>query len=164
MNPLSAEVQLFTDGACSPNPGPGGWAYILKHPASGKVLEDSGAEESTTNNRMELMAVIQGLKALKRPSRVHVVTDSQYVKNGLERWMHAWKANGWRRRTSGGFEPVKNVELWQDLDLLLSRHRVSFEHVRGHAGHPENERCDELAVAAYQKFKQRPSTRQPGSP
>lgn len=149
----NAEVILFTDGACSPNPGPGGWAFILRHPASGKELERSGAERFTTNNRMELMAVIKGLEALRRPTRVHIVTDSQYVKQGLEQWMRSWKANGWRRRTSGGFEPVKNVELWKELDHLLTIHTATFQHVRGHAGHPENERCDELAVAAYQKFK-----------
>ncbi|GAB4114032.1 MAG: ribonuclease HI [Acidobacteriota bacterium] len=142
------EVLLYTDGACSRNPGPGGWAFILKHPASGKTLERSGAEPSTTNNRMELMAVIQGLRALKRPAKVHLVTDSEYVKRGLEEWMAGWKERGWQRRTSGGLEPVKNVDLWQELDRLLSRHVLSFEHVRGHAGHPENERCDALAVAA----------------
>lgn len=143
-----AEVLLYTDGACSRNPGPGGWAFILKHPASGKTLERSGAEPSTTNNRMELMAVIQGLRALKRPAKVHLVTDSEYVKRGLEEWMAGWKARGWQRRTSGGLEPVKNVDLWQELDRLLSKHVLSFEHVRGHAGHPENERCDALAVEA----------------
>ncbi|MEJ2078411.1 MAG: ribonuclease HI [Acidobacteriota bacterium] len=146
------EVTLYSDGACSGNPGPGGWAFVLRHEPSGKVLESSGAERYTTNNRMELQAVIQGLKALKRPTRVHIVTDSAYVKNGLESWMPAWKARNWKRKTSDGLKPVKNVELWQELDRLLQDHCASFEHVRGHRGHPENERCDELAVAAYKKL------------
>lgn len=146
------EVTLFSDGACKGNPGPGGWAFILRHEPSGKVLESSGAERCTTNNRMELRAVIEGLRALKRPTRVHIVTDSAYVKNGLESWMPNWKRNGWRRRTSGGWAPVKNAELWQELDRLLQIHDTSFEHVRGHSGHPENERCDRLAVQACEKM------------
>ncbi len=153
--PPVPEVYLYTDGACSRNPGPGGWAFILKHPATGKVLEGSGGEPQTTNNRMELMAVIQGLRALKRPARVHLVTDSEYVKRGLEEWMPGWKQRGWQRKTAGGLEPVKNVELWKELDQLVSKHRLSFEHVRGHTGHPENERCDALAVAASRS--QRPA-------
>lgn len=148
----SREVTLYSDGACSGNPGPGGWAFLMRHETTGKVLERSGAERYTTNNRMELQAVIEGLKALKRPSRVHIVTDSAYVKNGLETWMHGWKARNWKRKTSDGLKPVKNVELWQELDHLLLSHRASFEHIRGHRGHPENERCDELAVAAYKEL------------
>jgi ribonuclease HI len=145
-------VQLFTDGACSGNPGPGGWAYILRHPASGREIERSGAERETTNNRMELLAVIQGLSALKRPSRVELFTDSQYVGKGLSEWMPKWKAHGWRRGKGHDAKPVKNLELWQQLDELVSRHRVEFVYVAGHSGHPENERCDLLAVAAYQRF------------
>lgn len=146
-------VRLFTDGACSGNPGPGGWAYILKHPASGSEKEDSGGAALTTNNQMELQAVIEGLTALKFPSRVEVVTDSAYVAKGCTQWLAGWKRNGWRRRDGGQWKPVKNVELWQQLDALLSRHDVRFEIIRGHSGHPENERCDELAVAAAQRFR-----------
>lgn len=141
-------VTLFCDGACSGNPGPGGWAFILRHAQSGKELEQSGGEPVTTNNRMELTAVIRGLEALKRPCAVELVTDSQYVGKGLTEWMPGWKRRGWRR----GDKPVKNIELWQRLDELLGPHQLRFTHVRGHSGHPENERCDELAVAAYQQF------------
>jgi ribonuclease HI len=147
-----AEVILFTDGACSGNPGPGGWAYILRHPKSGKEKEASGAERETTNNRMELTAVIRGLSALQRPTTVEVVTDSIYVGKGLSEWLPKWKANGWRRREGQHFKPVKNEDLWRELDQLLARHSVRFKHIRGHSGHPENERCDALAVAAYQKY------------
>jgi ribonuclease HI len=146
------EVILYTDGACSGNPGPGGWAFILDHLPTGKRIELAGAELDTTNNRMELQAVIEGLKSLKRPVRVHVVTDSAYVKNGITDWIHNWKRNNWKRKTGSGLRPVKNVELWQQLDLLLSRHEASFEQIRGHTGHPENERCDGLAVNAYREL------------
>ncbi len=146
------EVQLFADGACSGNPGPGGWAFVLRHPASGKEMERSGGERETTNNRMELTAVIRGLEALKRSTEVEVITDSQYVGKGFSEWLPKWKANGWRRRENGQWKPIKNEDLWRRLDELLSRHTVRFTHVRGHTGHPENERCDTLAVAAYQKF------------
>jgi ribonuclease HI len=141
-------VQLFTDGACRGNPGPGGWAYILRHPTSGAEKEAAGGVRETTNNQMELQAVISGLKALSRPSQVEVVTDSAYVMNGSRDWLPGWKRNGWRRKERGQFKPVKNVELWQELDALLARHEVSWTHVRGHQGHPENERCDVLAVEA----------------
>ena len=146
------EVQLFADGGCSGNPGPGGWAFILRHVTSGKEKQGFGAERETTNNRMELSAVIHGLEALKRPTSVELVTDSTYVGKGLTEWMPKWKLNGWRRREKGRWAEVKNEDLWRRLDQLLGRHRVRFTHVRGHAGHPENERCDALAVAAYQKF------------
>jgi ribonuclease HI len=146
------EVQLFTDGGCSGNPGPGGWAFVLRHPASGKELERAGAERETTNNRMELTAVIRGLAALKRRSRVELVSDSVYVGRGLSEWLPKWKANGWRRREGKRYKEVKNEDLWRELDHLLAKHDVRFTHVRGHAGHPENERCDTLAVAAYQKY------------
>lgn len=148
----TAEVVLFTDGACSGNPGPGGWAFVLRHPTSGKEIERSGAEQETTNNRMELMAVIHGLELLKRPTHVELVTDSIYVGRGLSEWMAKWKANGWRRGSKGKSSPVKNEDLWRRLDTLVARHTLTFTHVRGHTGHPENERCDSLAVAAYQKF------------
>jgi ribonuclease HI len=147
------EVQLFADGACSGNPGPGGWAFILRHPASGKVLEGSGGERETTNNRMELTAVIRGLEALRRPARVEVVTDSVYVGKGLTEWLPKWKAQGWRRKENQKWAPIKNEDLWRRLDELIARYPVRFTHVRGHSGHAENERCDTLAVAAYQKYR-----------
>ena len=144
-----ADVELYTDGACSGNPGPGGWAFVMRHPTSGRNMERAGAAWDTTNNRMELQAVIEGLKRLKRPTRIHIVTDSAYVMNGVMEWMAGWKSRGWKRKTSNGLKPVKNVDLWQELDYLQSTHDISFERVKGHSGHPENERCDELAVAAY---------------
>lgn len=145
------EVLLFTDGACSGNPGPGGWAFILKHPASGKVKEVSGYERETTNNRMELMAVIEGLKALSRPDvLVEVLTDSEYVRKGMLEWMAGWKKNGWKRKEKGKTVPLKNDDLWKQLDELKADHpRMKLTRVAGHSGHPENDRCDELAVAAY---------------
>jgi ribonuclease HI len=149
------QVQLFADGACSGNPGPGGWAFILRHPASGKEMQRSGGEPETTNNRMEMTAVIRGLEALKRPSNVELVTDSTYVGKGVTEWMPKWKANGWRRREGDRWAEVKNEDLWRRLDELLARHRVKFTHIRGHSGHVENERCDTLAVAAYQKYLKR---------
>jgi ribonuclease HI len=145
----SPHVQLYTDGACSGNPGPGGWAYILKHPASGKSREGSGAEAMTTNNRMELMAVIGGLEALTRPSKVELWSDSQYVLKGLKEWLAGWKVKGWR---TAGKQPVKNVDLWQRLDELKAKHDITFHWVRGHNEHPENERCDALAVMAREKI------------
>ena len=145
-------VRLFTDGACSGNPGPGGWAYILKHPASGKVVEASGGEAESTNNRMELQALIEGLEALKRRSEVEIVTDSEYVAKGCREWLPGWKSNNWRRREGKKLKPLKNEEQWRKLDELLAKHEVRFTVIRGHSGHPENERCDELAVAASQQF------------
>jgi ribonuclease HI len=149
--PERPRVILFTDGACSGNPGPGGWAYILRHAASGKEKSASGGAVRTTNNRMELSAVIEGLKALTRPAHVRVVTDSQYVSRGMSEWLPGWKRNNWRRGKKAGAKPVKNVELWQALDALCGEHEVEFEHVRGHAGHPENEACDQMAVAAAEQ-------------
>ena len=145
------EVLLFTDGACSGNPGPGGWAFILKHPASGKVKEVSGYERETTNNRMELLAVIEGLKALSRPDvLVEVLTDSEYVRKGMLEWMAGWKKNGWKRKEKGKTVPLKNDDLWKQLDELKANHpRMKLTRVAGHSGHPENDRCDELAVLAY---------------
>ena len=150
--PMDAEVVLYTDGACSGNPGPGGWAFVLRHPASGKEIEQAGGERETTNNRMELIAVIRGLEALKRSTRVELVSDSTYVGKGISEWMPKWKANGWRRKEGKTFKSVKNEDLWRRLDELLAMHQVRFTHVRGHSGHPENERCDTLAVAAYQRY------------
>ena len=142
-------VRLFTDGACSGNPGPGGWAYILQHPSSGKVVDASGAEPHTTNNRMELTGAIEGLASLKRRCRVELVTDSQYVGKGLMEWMPKWKANGWRRKEGKTFKPVINEDLWRRLDELAALHEIRVSWVLGHAGHPENEACDRMAVAAY---------------
>jgi len=149
------EVLLFTDGACSGNPGPGGWACILRHTASGAEKELSGGLVETTNNQMELQAVISGLEALTRRTSVEVVTDSTYVAKGSMEWMPNWKRNGWRRREGKQWKPLLNVEYWQKLDELLTRHQVRFKLVRGHTGHPENERCDELAVAEAAKFRER---------
>ena len=146
------EVNLFTDGGCSGNPGPGGWAFILRHLPSGTEIEKSGGIEHTTNNQMELMAVVEGLASLKRPCRVELFTDSVYVGKGMTEWMPKWKANGWKRKEKSKFVPVKNVELWQQLDEQVGRHRVKYTRVAGHSGHTENDRVDELAVAAYQKY------------
>lgn len=150
---MTTEVILFTDGACSGNPGPGGWGFVLRHPLSGKEIERSGGEAETTNNRMEMLAVIEGLKALTRPTSVEVVSDSKYVLTGLEQWMPNWKRNGWQRKEKGKLQPVKNVELWKELDELISKHKIKLTHVAGHSGHPENERCDQLAVEAAKKFR-----------
>lgn len=146
-------VQLFTDGACRGNPGPGGWAYVLRHPGTGTEKEGSGGAAETTNNQMELTAVIEGLRALRQRARVEVVTDSTYVAKGSLEWMPGWKANGWRRREGKSWKPVKNVEYWKQLDELLGQHDVHFTVVKGHSGHPENERCDELAVAAALEYQ-----------
>jgi ribonuclease HI len=142
---------LYTDGACSGNPGPGGWGYILKHVRTGQSKEHSGAELSTTNNRMELTAVIRGLEALRRPTRVMLVTDSMYVAQGLSQWMPTWKRQGWSRSARSHKPPV-NLDLWQRLDELAELHEVHTTHVAGHDGHPENERCDRMAVEAYRRL------------
>ena len=146
------DVILYTDGACSGNPGPGGWGFIMVHPASGKQLVQSGGEAQTTNNRMELMAVIEGLSALKHPCGVEIVSDSTYVLNGLSSWMASWKKNGWRRRDGKGGKEVKNLDLWQRLDELKQIHSLKFTKIKGHAGHPQNEECDRMAVEESRKF------------
>ncbi len=133
-------VDIFTDGACSGNPGPGGWGAILRYGAVEKELY--GGEPDTTNNRMELMAAIQALESLKRPVAVRLYTDSEYVKNGITKWIHGWKAKGWK---TADRKPVKNMDLWQRLETAKQPHAVEFHWVRGHDGHPENERADELA-------------------
>ena len=133
-------VTIFTDGACSGNPGPGGWGVLLRYGELEKELK--GGERNTTNNRMELMAAISGLEALKRPAVVDLTTDSQYVRQGITSWIHGWKKNGWRTADK---KPVKNVDLWQRLDAALKQHEVRFHWVKGHAGHVENERVDQLA-------------------
>jgi ribonuclease HI len=146
-------IKLFTDGACSGNPGPGGWAYILRDGPTGKEREASGGESETTNNRMELMAVIEGLKALNRACHVELYSDSKYVLDGLQSWMKGWKKNNWVRKTSKGREPVKNVDLWKQLDELIVKHEMNYHYVAGHSGHAENERCDVMAVAAAAKYR-----------
>jgi len=136
------EVEIFTDGACKGNPGPGGWGAILR--SNGKERELSGGESPTTNNRMELMAAIEALNALKRPCRVQLTTDSNYVRDGITKWIHGWRRNGWK---TADRKPVKNAELWQALLEASEPHRIEWHWVRGHAGHPENERADQLACA-----------------
>ena len=136
------EVEIFTDGACKGNPGPGGWGAVLRF--GDKERELSGGESPTTNNRMELMAAIEALKALKKPCRVQLTTDSNYVRDGITKWIHGWRKNGWRTADK---KPVKNVELWQALLEACEPHRIEWHWVRGHAGHPENERADALACA-----------------
>jgi len=144
------QVELFTDGACSGNPGCGGWAAILRYKEREKEL--CGAEKMTTNNRMELTAVIKGLAALNESCQVTVVTDSQYVVNGIEKgWARSWKQNGWRKADK---KPALNADLWDTLLSLLEIHTVSFQWVHGHQGHPENERCDALAVSEYRRLQQ----------
>jgi len=145
-----AAVVIFTDGACSGNPGPGGWGAILIYGDHRKEILDGEAE--TTNNRMELMAAIKALEALKKPSRVELHTDSSYLKNGITGWIVRWKANGWRTANK---KPVKNVELWQRLDKARARHQIDWRWVRGHAGHPDNERADELAREAMAPYLKR---------
>lgn len=137
------EVDIFTDGACKGNPGRGGWGAVIR--AGGNEKELSGGEPETTNNRMELMAAIQGLNALKRPCRVRLYTDSLYVRDGITKWIHGWRRNGWR---TADRKPVKNAELWQALVAAAEPHRIEWHWVRGHNGHPENERADALACAA----------------
>jgi len=147
------ELTAYTDGACSGNPGPGGWGALLIAKDGDTVLRDKelcGGEADTTNNRMELMAAISALEALDRPSTLTIVTDSAYVKGGITSWMFGWKKNGWRTSDK---KPVKNIDLWQRLDDAQSAHNVNWEWVKGHAGHPENERADELARQGMAPFK-----------
>jgi ribonuclease HI len=146
-----ADVEIFTDGACSGNPGPGGWGAVLRYGEAEKEL--SGGEAATTNNRMELTAAIAALEALKRPCRVKLYTDSQYLRDGITKWLLNWKARGWKTAAK---EPVKNVDLWQRLEAAASQHAVEWHWVRGHAGHPENERADALARAAIVALRRAP--------
>jgi len=139
-------IRIWTDGACLGNPGPGGWGALLRW--NGHEKELSGGEANTTNNRMELMAAIQALDALKRPSVVELTTDSQYVRKGMLEWMGNWKKNGWRTASK---KPVKNDDLWKRLDAAVARHQVQWHWVKGHSGHPENERADELASGAARR-------------
>ena len=147
MNTERAKVVMFTDGACSGNPGPGGWGVILVSGAHRKEL--TGGEADTTNNRMELLAAINGLEALKKPSLVELHTDSMYLRDGITKWVHGWKRNGWKTADK---KPVKNVELWQRLLLAVATHEIDWRWVKGHAGHDENERADALAREGMQPF------------
>ncbi len=144
---MSAEAEIYTDGACRGNPGRGGWGAVLRYKGHEKTLY--GAEPLTTNNRMELMAAIRALESLKRPCRVRITTDSQYVQKGITEWMVNWKRNGWKTAAK---KPVKNADLWQRLDTAISGHEIRWEWVRGHSGHPENELADELANKAIDEL------------
>lgn len=139
---MSKFVEIYTDGACSGNPGPGGWGALLRY--NGNEKELCGGEGDTTNNRMEMMAVIKALEALKKRSKVKLYTDSKYVMQGITEWIEGWKAKGWKTAAK---KPVKNKDLWQEIDALVDQHDVEFLWVKGHAGHPDNERADELARA-----------------
>ncbi len=149
---MTKSVEVFTDGACSGNPGPGGWGAILRF--NGVTKELSGGEANTTNNRMELMAAIEALESLKRPMRVRMVTDSDYLRKGITAWLPAWKARGWRTADK---KPVKNEDLWRRLGAAIERHDVQWFWVKGHAGHPENERADRLANKGIPASKGEPS-------
>ena len=144
---MTDSIRIWTDGACLGNPGPGGWGAVLRW--NGHEKELSGAEPATTNNRMELMAAIEALETLKRPSTVVLTTDSQYVRKGMLEWLANWKRNGWK---TAARKPVKNAELWQRLDAAVARHQVRWEWVKGHSGHPENERADQLASDAAKQI------------
>ncbi len=143
-----AAVEIFTDGACSGNPGPGGWGAVLRYRGREKCLKGGAAQ--TTNNRMELMAAIEALESLKRPCRVHLYTDSRYLRDGITAWLARWKANGWK---TAARKPVKNADLWRALDAALARHEVTWHWVRGHAGHDGNERADRLANEGMAPYK-----------
>ncbi len=145
---MANRVEIWTDGACSGNPGPGGWGAVLRYGEAEKEL--SGGENDTTNNRMELLAAINALEALTRPCIVDLTTDSQYVRKGMTEWLRGWKAKGWKTASK---QPVKNKDLWQRLDALTQEHEVAWHWVKGHAGHPENERCDELARSEIDKLR-----------
>jgi len=146
---MSAEpVEIWTDGACLGNPGPGGWGALLRY--NGNEKEISGGERDTTNNRMELMAAIRALDELKRPCRVKLTTDSNYVRQGITEWLPRWKSNGWK---TAARKPVKNDDLWKELDRAAARHRIEWHWVRGHSGHPENDRADGLATAAAARLR-----------
>ena len=154
------DLFAYTDGACSGNPGPGGWGVLMIARENAEVVktrELSGGEPLTTNNRMELMAAISALEALSRGTAITIVTDSSYVKNGVTEWIHGWKRNGWKTQAK---QPVKNEDLWRQLDTAVSSHKIKWHWVKGHAGDAGNERCDELATAAITAVKQRHSKEQ----
>ncbi|PYF12079.1 ribonuclease HI [Rhodobacter viridis] len=150
---MMADLYAWTDGACSGNPGPGGWGVLMRAMDGATIVKEKelcGGEADTTNNRMELMAAISALEALTRPTALTITTDSAYVKNGIQSWMHGWKRNGWKTADK---KPVKNVDLWQRLDAAQARHQVVWKWIKGHAGHAENERADELARAGMAPYK-----------
>jgi ribonuclease HI len=147
-SPTKKIVEIFTDGACSGNPGPGGWGAILRY--GGVEKELSGGEPATTNNRMEMMAAIMAIEAVKRPCEIHLHTDSEYLRQGITTWIHSWKARGWKTADK---KPVKNVDLWQRLERAIETHDVHWHWVKGHSGHVENERADELARLAIRQMK-----------
>jgi len=157
MSELS-EVQVFTDGACRGNPGPGGWAAILRY--RGREKDLGGFEPETTNNRMEMTAAIAGLEALKRPCRVRLYSDSQYLRDGITKWINGWKRGGW---LTANKQPVKNVDLWQRLDAAAAPHHITWIWVRGHSGHPENERADALARARIAEADRKPRVSRVGT-
>lgn len=144
---MNNTVEIYVDGACSGNPGPGGWGVLLRYRSTEKIL--SGAELNTTNNQMELMAAIQGLNALARPCRVKVYTDSEYVKHGITEWVHQWQSRGWKNAAG---KPVKNQALWEQLIIAAARHQVEWHWVKGHSNHPENDKVDALARAAITRL------------
>lgn len=146
------EVTIHTDGGCLGNPGPGGWAAVLRH--GERIREISGGELATTNNRMELLAAIEALRALKQPCAVELFTDSEYLRNGITAWIKGWKARGWVTKEK---KPVKNADLWRDLDAACESHRIKWNWLKGHAGHADNERCDVLAAEVMQGFRQKHS-------
>ena len=151
--PDVVDLYAYTDGGCSGNPGPGGWGVVLQAMQDGEVVRErelSGGADQTTNNRMELSAAIEALRALDRASRITIVTDSTYVRDGITKWIHGWKRNGWKTASKS---PVKNADLWQALDAETSRHQVCWEWVKGHAGHEGNERADKLATAEIKRRK-----------
>ena len=148
-------VIIHTDGGCSGNPGAGGWGVIVR--SEKQVRELSGGEPDTTNNRMELRAALEGLRALTEPHKVELFTDSVYLKDGITKWLKRWKRNGWRTTTR---QPVKNADLWRQLDEAAGSHRIEWRWLKGHAGHPDNERCDQLARDQIAMFRQQPATRQ----
>ena len=154
---MNTQIELYTDGACSGNPGPGGWGAILRWKGTEKEL--CGGAPETTNNRMEMTAVIEGLSALKRACQVAVYTDSQYVQKGITEWIHGWKRKGWKTADN---KPVKNADLWQALDAQVAKHKISWHWVRGHAGHPENERADALARRGLEECRALSSPGIPG--
>nr|AJO70731.1 ancestral ribonuclease H AncB [synthetic construct] len=153
---MMKQIEIYTDGSCLGNPGPGGWGALLRYNQHEKELSQGYAQ--TTNNRMELMAAIEALNSLKEPCNVILYTDSQYVKNGITKWIHNWKKNNWK--TASG-KPVKNQDLWQALDEAIQRHQIDWRWVKGHSGHPENERCDQLARQAAENPTQEDAGYQP---
>ena len=150
---ISRKIELFTDGACKGNPGLGGWGVLINN--SNNFIELKGTQQQTTNNRMELIAVINGLKSIKENENIEITTDSMYVKNGINQWINNWKKNGWKTAAK---KPVKNKDLWQELDELVQNYSINWEWVKGHSGHPGNERADQLANEAIEEFQDKNNT------